>query len=155
MVFQKEIENYFLDKKINIIAFNLSYLQKDKNGLPFNFKTYKTELLKNADFQSVTKEYNEILLGLQNAKRPLEDIDNFFKVIMFNRIYKLEKAFLRKLNGEFIDYEKIPSFVVWAYSYANKIGSGNFRRNIKEMNDVSMSYIAPYVDILVVEKTIC
>ena len=64
----------------------------------------------------------------------------------------MDKEFFKLLNGELIDFNKIPSFIVWAYSYASKIGSSGLRKKAKEMNDVSMSYIAPYVDIIVTES---
>lgn len=152
VILQEEIDKYFSNENIDIVAFNLSYLQKDKDGKPFNFKTFKAELLKNAEFKNAYEEYNNIIIGLQNEERSLKSIDNFFKVIVFHRIYNLDKSFLKELNGDFIDYKKIPSFIVWAYSYASKIGSSGFKHNPKEMNDVSMSYIAPYVDILVTES---
>lgn len=55
-----------------------------------------------------------------------------------------------EIGTEKIEYH-LPSFIVWAYSYASKIGSSGLRKKAKEMNDVSMSYIAPYVDIIVTE----
>lgn len=150
-IFREEIEKYFSNDLVEPIEFNLSYLQKDKYGKPFNFKTFKNALFENSEFKNANVEHNRIINELQNIKRPLEEVDDFFKLIVFHRISGLDKEFLKLLNGELIDFNKIPSFIVWAYSYASKIGSSGLKKKAKEMNDVSMSYIAPYVDIIVTE----
>lgn len=41
---------------------------------------------------------------------------------------------------------------MWAYSLANKIESKGLKKKYNELNDVAMSYIVPYVDIVVAEK---
>lgn len=151
LVFREEIEKYFSNDSVEPIEFNLSYLQKDKDGKPFNFKTFKNALFENSVFKNTSVEHNKIINELQNIKRPLEEVDDFFKLIVFRRIFGLDKGFLKLLNGELIDFNRIPSFIVWAYSYASKIGSSGLRKKAKEMNDVSMSYIAPYADIIVTE----
>lgn len=151
-IFEEEINMYFDGKPIDIIEFSVSFLQKDRNGDKFNFKTIKEALLGNQEFIETKKAYDKKMIEMQNLERPLKDIDAFFNLMIFHRIYNLDKEFLKKLNGEFIDFNKIPAYVTWAYSYANKIGSGAFRKKFTEMNDVSMSYVAPYVDIIVAEK---
>lgn len=79
----------------------------------------KNGLLKNKTFISETNRHEKIIKEVQSYKRPLtptnpptKQIDTFFNLIVFKYIYDLDKTFLKTLNGEQIDYNKIKSFIV-------------------------------------------
>lgn len=143
-VFKEEIEAYKECKNVDIIEFSLSMLQKDIYGDKMDFRNFKDNLLNNYTFKVVIEENREVKRKLQSQKRPLKNIDDYFNLMIFKHIYQ------NKLLST--DYNIFPAFTVWAYSLANKIESKGLKKKLNEVNDVAMSYIVPYVDIVVAEK---
>lgn len=143
-IFAEEIEVNKNNSEIEIVEFNVSMLQKDSNGETMDFKNFKDNLLNNDMFKSITSQNKQIKQYLQKQKRPLKNIDDYFKVIIAKHLYdcKISK----------IDYNIFPAFTVWAYSLANKIESKGLKQKCNELNDVAMSYIVPYIDIVIAEK---
>lgn len=143
-IFTEEIEANKKNTYVEIVEFNVSITQKDSNGENMDFKNFKDNLLNNRTFKIVTNQNEHIKKYLQNQKRPLTNIDDYFNLIIFKHLYDY-----RILK---FDYNMFPGFTVWAYSLANKIESKGLKKKYNELNDVAMSYIVPYVDIVVAEK---
>ncbi|MBR6504510.1 MAG: hypothetical protein IKT41_02140 [Clostridia bacterium] len=143
-IFAEEIEANKNNTYVEIVEFNVSMLQKDANGITMDFKNFKHNLLNNHTFKIVTNQNEQIKKYLQNKKRPLTNIEDYFNLIVLNHLYnyKILKP----------DYNIFPGFTVWAYSLAHKIESKGLKKKYNELNDVAMSYIVPYVDIVVAEK---
>lgn len=146
-IMKEEVQQYFSNNKIDPIAFHLNCLEKE-----MNFEIFKDLLLKDEKYINNSIEHNIIIEELQKVEKPPINIDEYFQLIVFNRILKEDKEFSQRLKGLQINYNKIPSVATWAYSYVHKIGSSALKKKAKEINDVSMSYIAPYVDIIITEK---
>lgn len=151
-VFDEEIEKYHTSEDVDIVFLPLSFTQKDKNGAPLNFKSFRKVLLSNEAFRKSMQQLDIDNAKAQQSKRQVQTVDTYFKMMVFDRIYHLDKKFLATLGSDMIDYEKIPAFITWAYSYASKIESGGLKKNPREMNDAAMAYVAPYVDYIVAEK---
>lgn len=150
-IFDEEIEKYFSNDSIDIVEFDLNMYQIDRNGDKFDFMNFKNRLFKDKGFIKNNIDHNNILVELQKLKRSMKNIDEYFNALVLNRIGKVDADFLSKIGPKEIDYNKIPASIIWLYSFANKIESRGFKQKPKEMNDVSMSYIVPYVDIICVE----
>lgn len=140
-IFQEEILAYNEGLIMDIEEFQVSMLQTNTNGDKMDFKSFKDKLLSNYTFKIVSKENEKIKKRLQTQKRPLKEVDDYFNLMILKHIYdnKILSA----------DYNIFPTFTIWAYSLANKIESKGLK---KKLNDVAMSYIVPYVDIVVEEK---
>lgn len=143
-IFTEEIEANKNNANIEIVEFNISMLQKDSDEATMDFKNFKKNLLNNNTFKFVTNQNEQIKKYLQNQRRPLTNIEDYFNLIILKHLYdyKILKC----------DYNIFPAFTVWAYSLANKIESKELKKKSNELNDVAMSYIVPYVDIVVAEK---
>lgn len=144
LVFREEIETYKNHTNIDIIEFTVSMMQRDVNGDKMDFINFRNNLLNNKTFKKVTQRNEEIKKVFQKLKRPLNNIDDYFSLIIFKHIYD------NKISS--VDYNIFPAFTVWAYSLAHKVESKGLKKNLNEANDVAMSYIVPYVDIVVAEK---
>lgn len=139
-IFKEEIS----DTNLEIVEFNISMTQRDRNGQIMDFKNFRDNLFSNNTYKKVTKQNEVIKKKMQLEKRALDGVDNYFDLIilkhlMDNRIVNL-------------DYNKFPAFTVWAYSLAHKVESKEIKKNYNEITDVAMSYIVPYVDIVIAER---
>lgn len=143
-IFREELEANINNKKVEIVEFNVSMLQKDCNGITMDFKNFKDNLLNNNTFKIVTNQNEQVKRYLQKQKRPLTNIEDYFNLIVLNHLYNYK---ILKL-----DYNIFPGFTVWAYSLANKIESKGLKKKFNELNDVAMSYVVPYVDIIIAEN---
>lgn len=143
-IFLEEIESNKNKTNLEIVEFNVSMLQKDKNGQIMDFRNFKDNLLKNLTFKNVTKQNETIKKSLQLKNRPVNDIDNYFNIIILKHL--MDNKLIK------VDYNLFPAFTVWAYSLAYKVQSKGLKNNYNELNDVAMSYIVPYVDIVIAEK---
>ena len=151
-VVSAEIAMYHTHGFVDAVAFPLSLAQKARDGKSMNFRAFLDTLLHNPLFIRSSKDHADGIAAIQQKKWPPVNTDTLFSTIIFNKIYKLDPDFLKSLDGEMIDYNRIPSFVTWAYCYAHKVYSSGLQRKAKEMNDVAMLYIAPYMDIVVTDR---
>lgn len=143
-LFEEELSG---NKNVDIVEYNLSILHYDKNGYLMNFKGFKNSIIASESYKKNKKEHDEICTRLQQLEKTIYDIKSYTRLLMeYDAITKFD---IKDFNFSFND---IPGFYTYIYSFTNKIGSSSLKRNYSEMNDVCMSYLAPYMDIIVAER---
>lgn len=143
-LFEEEVSH---KQNIDIVEYNLSIFTYDKDNNLMNFKGFKDSILNSKEYQKNKKEHDDICADLQLIDRPTDDINLYTKVLI---IHNLKKYF--NINNFDISYNDIPGLYTYSYSYANKIGSSSLKEKPTEINDICMSYLAPYMDIIVAER---
>lgn len=143
-LFQEELSG---NKNIDIVEYELSMLHYDKNGNLMNFKGFKDSIITSQYYKDNKLEHDKICTDLQSLKKPFNNIEIFADIIILENVKN--KFNIEKFN---FSYNDIPSFYTYAYSFASKIGSSSLKQKAAEINDVCMSYLAPYMDIIVAER---
>lgn len=143
-VFYEELSG---NKNINIVEYDLSPLNYDENGHLMDFETFKNEIIVSKTYQEAQQEYEKIGIHLQSLEKPISNTKLYTKILI------TENAKNRFGIADFnYSYNDIPGFYTYMYSFANKIGSSSLKDKSTEINDVCMSYLAPYMDIVVAER---
>lgn len=152
IILDEEISTYQNGIKVNPMMFITTLVSKDKNGKPFNYLSVLNNLLSNKEYLSALNEHEELLLRLQNKyqnKLPVTS-DEFIRILFNEKIQNRYSYLCNRNIDEIAKY--CPSFLAYAYSLYDKIGSKGLKRKSGEMNDTAMSYIFPYVGVVVTEK---
>jgi hypothetical protein len=160
VVFLKEMNKIFSDEvllyrtgaPIDPIQFITTLISKTQDGKPANYMAVLGNLLGDKDYKEALEEHYAILdKQQQHFQQKLRQTEDEFVEILF-------KEHLTKLypEEERDDWKEIanccPSYMAYAYSLYDKIGSKGLKKKAGEMNDTAMSYIFPYVGIVVTEK---
>ena len=146
-----EVAAYIKKARIEPIMFITTLISKSKDGNPFTYLAVLENLLKDAEYQKALEEHYHILEKQQTHfqnKLPVSN-DQFVDVLFKQQLKKFPALAGCEIKSVF---NSCPSYVSYGYSLYDKIGSKGLKKKAGEMNDTAMSYIFPYVGIVVTEK---
>ena len=143
-IFREELSG---NKNINIVEYDLSVCHYDINGQLMDFETFKDKIISDKTYQESQQEHNQISINLQSLEKPIKNTKLYTKILM---VENAKRGF--NITDFNYTYNDIPGFYTYMYSFANKIGSSSLKDKFTEINDVCMSYLAPYMDIVIAER---
>lgn len=152
VLFEDEIKSYTHKVPIKSMLFITTFISKSKDGKPFNYLSVLDNLLADRKYQQALEEHYAILKKQQNhyQNKLLITSDQFADILFKENLVKSHPTLL---TGNVEDIaKKCPSYVAYIYSLYDKVGSKGLRKKAGEMNDTAMSYIFPYVGLVVTEK---
>ena len=152
ILFSDEVSAYMQKASVDPMLFITTLISKSKDGKPFNYLTVLNTLLENPEYQNALKDHYHILETQQaHFQNKLTISNSRFVDVLFRE--HLLKYFPALASSQIEDvFYHCPSYAAYGYSLYDKIGSKGLRKKAGEMNDTAMSYIFPYVGIVVTEK---
>lgn len=152
VLFKDEVKACVEKTSVTPMMFITTLISKSKDGKPFNYLAVLENLLANIEYQKALDEHYAILEKQQAHFQNKLTVanDKFVEVLFKEHLSKLFPA-LVGCNIETL-FDGCPSYVAYGYSLYDKIGSKGLKKKAGEMNDTAMSYIFPYVGIVVTEK---
>lgn len=152
VLFADEVTAYIQKTSIEPMMFITTLISKSKDGKPFNYLAVLENLLKDMEYQKTLEEHYVILEKQQaHFQNKLTVSNDQFVNVLFKE--HMLKHFPALAGDNFKSvFNSCPSYVAYGYSLYDKIGSKGLKKKAGEMNDTAMSYIFPYVGIVVTEK---
>lgn len=153
VLFEEEI-NFYLEKvPVNPMQFITTFVSKSKDGKPFNYLSVLDNLLANGEYQKALEEHHTILKKQQSHFQNKLSVTNdaFVEILFKEHLANICPCLVNAADTKEIA-KCCPSYIAYAYSLYDKIGSKGIRKKAGEMNDTAMSYIFPYVGIVVTER---
>lgn len=152
ILFADEIMAYRTGVAVNPMQFKTTLISKSKDGKPANYQILLQNLLDDVEYHNARAEHNALLDKLQERYQQKQSVSEevFAEYLFREHLIKVYPDLVKK------DWRTIadccPSYMAYVYSLYDKIGSKGLRKKAGEMNDTAMSYIFPYVGIVVTEK---
>lgn len=152
VLFEDEIKFYKSQKPVNPMQFITTLISKDKDGKPANYLSILNHLLSSTEYIQALNDHYRLIENQRIAfhnKLPISNHE-FVNLLFREHLIKLHPTLANADMSKVINC--CPSYISYAYSLYDKIGSKGLRKKAGEMNDTAMSYIFPYVGVVVTEK---